>query len=170
MDIRFCAERLRIGEAAIRSLVSDVSSDQATWKPEPTSWSIVEVVNHLWFEEREDFRLRLDLLLHHPGKEWPGIDPVGTVTQQKFNDRELGESMERLSSERRQSLSWLAQLEDADWSIAYQHPQLGPIRAGDLLASWVDHDFLHVRQLARLHHEWVGRHASPYSTGYAGGW
>ena len=31
----------------IRALAEGVSSDQARWKPDPDSWSILEVVNHL---------------------------------------------------------------------------------------------------------------------------
>jgi hypothetical protein len=43
---------------SIMQLVSRVSDEQARWKPEADSWSILEVVNHLYDEEREDFRTR----------------------------------------------------------------------------------------------------------------
>jgi hypothetical protein len=40
--------------------------------------------------------------------------------------------------------------------------------AGDLLASWVAHDLLHVRQIARLRYEYVRKLAAPYGVDYAG--
>ena len=47
---------------------------------------------------------------------------------------------------------------------------MGPLHAGDVLASWVAHDLLHIRQLARLHSQRVGELAAPVSIGYAGDW
>ena len=61
--------------AAIRELAKALSPEQARWRPAPGQWSVLEVLNHLCDEEREDFRQRLDLLLHHPGEPWPPVDP-----------------------------------------------------------------------------------------------
>ena len=45
-----------------------------------------------------------------------------------------------------------------------------PASAGDLLASWLAHDLLHVRQLARLHWQYLTAAAKPFQTDYAGPW
>ena len=50
--------------AAIRSLAQGISDEQARWKPDPDSWSLLEVINHLYDEERQDFRVRLEIILH----------------------------------------------------------------------------------------------------------
>ena len=42
------------------------------------------------------------------------------------------------------------------------------LRAGDLLASWLAHDLIHIRQITRLHYRWLERLAAPYQLGYAG--
>ncbi|MCB0058173.1 MAG: DinB family protein, partial [Caldilineaceae bacterium] len=55
----------------IAALVAGVPDEQARWKPDAESWSILEVVNHLLDEEREDFRVRIDYTLHRPGEKWP---------------------------------------------------------------------------------------------------
>ena len=52
----------------------------------------------------------------------------------------------------------------------HTHPIFGGLSAGDLLASWVAHDFLHLRQLARLQFQYASLLAEPYSTRYAGEW
>ena len=43
------------------------------------------------------------------------------------------------------------------------------LRAGDLLVSWVDHDWAHLRQMIGLLHAWLEDETAPYSTMYGGG-
>jgi hypothetical protein len=46
----------------------------------------------------------------------------------------------------------------------------GTIRGGDMLAAWVAHDQLHMRQLVELHRAYAGQMAAPYVLDYAGNW
>lgn len=155
----------------IRALVEGVSNEQARWKPDAESWSILEVVNHLADEEREDFRTRLDTILHHAGQQPPPIDPQGWVTSRGYNQRDLKESLDRFPAERQQSLAWLRGLEAPDWTITVLGPGGGwVIRGGDMAAAWVAHDLLHLRQLVELHWAWTQRAVAPYVTQYAGEW
>jgi len=48
----------------IRSLLGGVNEDEARIKPNSESWSILELLNHLYDEEREDFREHLDFILN----------------------------------------------------------------------------------------------------------
>jgi hypothetical protein len=162
-------ERLRAHAQVFSALVAGVGPEQARWKPDPAQWSILEVVNHLADEEVEDFRARLDAALHHPGA-WPPIDPQGWPVSRRYNERELGESLERFLAARSESLSWLEGLVDPDWGLAYEHPSIGPISAGDLLTSWVAHDHIHIRQINRLHRDWLVASLSDRSPRYAGRW
>ena len=155
--------------AAIEALCTDPGLEPH-WKPNPERWSTVEILGHLADEEREDFRLRLDLTLHHPEKEWPPIDPEGWVTARKYSQKDPQRVLEDFLSERRRSIAWLDTLESPDGSIARSHPHAGSLSAGDLLASWVNHDLLHLRQIVRLQHEWVEATSKPYRTRYAGEW
>jgi hypothetical protein len=173
LTIKDAAVRLGRNAGAFGALVLGVSEEQARWKPEPGQWSVLEVVNHLADEEAEDFRRRLELTLLRPGEPWPGIDPQGWVVSRGYNERELPASLRRFLDERERSIAWLAGLpEDADLARAYEHPSLGQIRAGDLLASWVAHDLIHIRQLTRLHYRWLERVAGgatpPQRLDYAG--
>jgi len=162
--------RLAAGRELVPALVAGVGPEQATWRPAPGKWSVLEVVNHLHDEERDDFRRRLDLTLHHPGQEWPPIDPEGWCVERRYNERELGESLARWQAERDASLAWLHGLADPDWSKVHRHPRIGDLRAGDILLSWATHDILHARQLLKLHHAWIGSGGEPYSGTYAGPW
>jgi hypothetical protein len=44
------------------------------------------------------------------------------------------------------------------------------MRAGDLAASWLAHDFIHIRQINRLHYEYLTAIKGEFSTDYAGKW
>jgi hypothetical protein len=170
MDLPALIGRLSASAASIEALVTALPEEVARWKPVPERWSVLEVINHLADEEVEDFRMRVDLTLHHPERDWPPIDPEGWVAARAYQQRDPSESLARWREERRRSLEWLAGLSAPEWERAHAHPALGSLRAGDVLASWVAHDLLHLRQLLRLHFEWLARHAEPFSTRYAGPW
>ncbi len=153
----------------IRNLLLDVSPEQARWKPAPDVWSILEVINHLYDEEREDFRAHLDDFLNHPDRPWRSIDPAGWVTARRYNERELQTSVDNFLQARAESLAWLVSLESPDWEATYEAP-FGTIRAGDMFASWVAHDLLHMRQLVELLWAYTMRQLRPYDTRYAGVW
>jgi hypothetical protein len=170
MNLDHLIERLSTNRQVFEGLVYRVAPEQARWKPSPEKWSILEVINHLHDEEREDFRQRLDLVLTNPEQTWPRIDPPTWVTTRQYNERDLDISFNNLLAEREKSLSWLMQLKAPSWQNRYEHPDGRTITAGDLVASWVAHDYLHVRQLARLHWQYLGVIADPYQTDYGGPW
>ena len=169
MEPKILIEQLEINSRRIQAMVEGVSDEQAHWKPDAASWSILEVVNHLYDEERQDFRVRLDIILHRPGEAWPPIDPQGWVTERQYNQRNFEQSIENFLSERRDSLKWLKDLRGEDFTTSVPTPW-GSITAGDMFASWITHDSLHMRQLVELIHAWIVRISEPYSGDYAGEW
>jgi hypothetical protein len=157
------------GADLIRQLVAGQTPDDARFKPGADSWSVLEVVCHLYDEEREDFRQMLDIILHRPGDAWPRNDPVGWVTARRYNERDLEEMLERFLTERRQSLDWLRSLTSPRWEAEYLTPYR-VITAGDMLSSWVAHDHLHMRQLVELRRHRVLQLTQPCDVRYAGEW
>lgn len=154
---------------AIRALVHGVPDEQARWKPGPDDWSILEVIHHLYDEEIEDFRAHLDHILHHADQPWPRIDPGGWVKERRYNEQDPAAVLTRFLAARQESLAWLAGLEAPDWNAAFAMPW-GSLTAGDMLASWVAHDLLHLRQLVELDYAWMQHTAAPFSVEYAGEW
>lgn len=153
----------------IRRLVMGVSDAQARWKPDEISWSMLEVINHLYDEERADFRVRLNYILHMPDQDPPQIDPQAWVAERAYNERELTSSLTLFLQERENSLTWLRELDSPDWEATYTAPW-GSIRAGDMFAAWVAHDLLHMRQLVELQYAWTKQQLAPYNVDYAGEW
>lgn len=153
----------------IHSLTAGVSEVQARWRPDPDSWSILEVINHLNDEEREDFRVRLDYILNQPGEVPPEINPQGWITSRSYNQRDLSESILNFLAERDKSLQWLHELGSFNWEAKSELP-FGTFRAGDMFAAWAAHDMLHLRQLVELHYAYTAQALKPYKVGYAGEW
>ena len=66
IDFELGITRLMRQAQDIRQMVLGISAEQARWKPDSETWSILEVVNHLYDEEREDFRVRLPVPINLP--------------------------------------------------------------------------------------------------------
>jgi hypothetical protein len=169
MDFDYCLRQLSANAAAIQHLVAGVDDQQAMWKPDTESWSILEAINHLADEEREDFRARLRFVLANVPGDPPAIDPINAVKERRYNERNLGASLVDFLAERENSLIWLRDLKEPNWDSTYT-ASWGSIRSGDLLAAWVAHDLLHLRQLVELKWAYGLKQYTPYKPDYAGDW
>lgn len=169
MDVVYLKRQLAINRDRIAALARGVSEDQARWKRNEESWSILEVISHLADEEEFDFPVRLKIILEGGEKPWPEIDPAGWVAERAYNQGNLYESLNRYVNLRNEWLVWLDELEDPDWDAVYEAP-FGTITAGDMFTSWVTHDLLHLRQIVELHHFYLEEQAKPYQMDYAGEW
>jgi hypothetical protein len=169
MDFEHLLSKMADNTRTIRVLTQGVSSEQARWKPTADSWSILEVINHLVDEEREDFRAHLDAILHHPHRAWIPIDPQGWVSGRQYNERELGQSVDNFLLARQESFAWLRELDAPDWTASRAAPW-GSISAGDMFASWIAHDLLHMRQLVELRWACTVHLLEPFKVDYAGTW
>ena len=169
MDFKTLYRELQNSTEMIRALLLGISQDEAQIKPNADSWSILEVICHLYDEEREDFREHLDLILHRRDEEWHPIDPQGWILERKYNEQPFQDMLEKFFSERKHSMDWLAGLADSDWETTYTS-QHGSMSAGEMLSSWVAHDNLHIRQLVELRRARIETITQPYKIDYAGDW
>jgi hypothetical protein len=153
----------------IRSLLAGITEEDARAKPTTDSWSILELVCHLYDEERYDFRTRLGIILSQKNEKWPPIDPQTWVTQRRYNEQSFRDVRDKFFGERSNSLDWLKGLEKADWTSLYTG-DFTKMSAGDMLVSWVAHDNLAVRQLVELRRSRFERISKPFDITYAGPW
>lgn len=169
MNYASLVTQMEVQAHAISALTGSLAPDDARWKPDAESWSVVEVINHLYDEERRDFRVRLDIILHHPQEPFPQINPQGWVVHEKYNEREMATSLNNFLDERANSLKWLSGLGSPDWEATVTN-QFGTMTAGEMFSAWVAHDVLHLRQLVELRYALVKKHAAPFDIQYAGEW
>jgi DinB superfamily len=169
MDFKTLYQELINSTETIRALIKDIGQEQAQVKPDAESWSILEVICHLYDEEREDFREHLDFILHRQNEEYHVIDPQGWIKERKYNEQDFLEMQKKLFDERRNSLEWLKEISNSDWDITYTS-EYGSVSAGEMFACWVAHDNLHIRQLVELRRARIETITKPYPIEYAGEW
>ncbi|MCA1637338.1 MAG: DinB family protein [Acidobacteria bacterium] len=153
----------------IESLVSGLCDEQINWKSAPEQWSISHIVYHLWRTEEKDFRSRLEKTLRDPQEEWTPLSPQEMRLEQIGDDNNLEKYLQNFLDEREKSIAWLKTLESPNLENTHQHQQM-KLSAGDLLASWLSHDFLHIKQIARVHYDYINQISQPFKTDYAGKW
>jgi hypothetical protein len=122
--------------------------DETAWRarPAPDRWSPLEIICHLRDEEVEDFGARLRVIVEG-GTAFAPIDPEGWVHARRYNDEDPRQALAALEARRRQTLTLLGHIdpEKLDRALAS-----GPVKMSglDILAAWVAHDLLHLRQLS----------------------
>jgi hypothetical protein len=170
IDIAELIRRFSSNAQAIQALVTGISDEQAAWKPSPDAWCMKEVMEHVYNEERIDFRKHLREMFSSPPLAWDGI------REEYVRVESCRQALDRFLVEREASIAWLKALDHPDWEVSLQ-AAFGPggeevleFRAGDVLVSWVAHDYLHIRQMNELLFAWNERQGAPYSVRYAGGW
>ncbi|MBS1914309.1 MAG: DinB family protein [Bacteroidetes bacterium] len=169
IDLHEFEAKFRENMQAITTLVGGLTEEQMRWQPAEGKWSLLMVLCHLADEERDDFRIRLDLTLHHPDTVWPPTDPEAWVRERGYSERAPAAALADFLAEREISLAWIAGLAGPNWNSVYHHPRRD-ITAGDLMASWLAHDYLHLRQIVKLLYDFSVQKTQPYDTGYAGAW
>jgi hypothetical protein len=170
MSAQALVERLERFPPVLLALCGPLTPQAARWRPRPGAWSALEVLGHIEEEERRDFRPRIESTLRDPREPWAPIDPQAWVREHAYQERDQALVLREFAQERAHSVQWLRSLDAPDWDAAHDHPSLGRLRAGDLLAAWTAHDALHLRQLTRLLYEGVVVDADPYTCSYAGPW
>ncbi len=155
--------------SVFHQLLTGVPADVYKWRPSPDKWCLLEIVSHLYDEEREDFRARVKSVLENPGESLKPIDPVGWVQSRHYMEQDYEDRLAEFLNERESSVEWLSSLRDPVWQNAYQHPTFGEMTADMLLANWLAHDYLHIRQIVRTKRLYL-QFTAEQNLDYAGSW
>lgn len=150
-------------------LLNGISEDEYLWKWQKDKWCLLEIVCHLYDEERDDFRARTKSVLTDPLKPLPPFDPIACVTERKYIKQNYYQMLNKFLMERNDSVEWLESLQNPSWRNAYNHPKAGPVSASFLLNNWLAHDYLHIRQIIKLRYLY-SQGISGESLDYAGEW
>ena len=163
------AQDLARNAEVFKSLFTGLSVEEYTWKPEENKWCLLEIICHLYDEEREDFRARAKHTLETPDDQMPSIDPEGWVKSRAYIDKDFNDILERFLAERETSIAWLKGLENPNWENTYQHEKFGALSAKMFVTNWVAHDYLHIRQILKLKYGYL-KETTGEKLLYAGPW
>ena len=87
--------KLEANASTFKSLLENTSDEQAHWKSSPDKWSLLEIVNHLYDEEREDYRQRIMSIFEDPKKKREPIAPAEWIREREYAKRETNASLNK---------------------------------------------------------------------------
>jgi len=169
MNERQIIKELIRNRQVFEALLSGTTDEALMWKPALNKWSLLEIVCHLFDEEREDFRARVKHCLETPTLPLHPIDPVGWVTSRNYIEQDFDDKLASFLREREVSIAWLTSLQNPSWENSHDDPKLGKMSASKFLSNWLAHDHIHIRQINRVKYEYLNEFTEE-SLNYAGDW
>jgi len=169
MNLKFCIDQLIQNKEIFYILFSDVDSDFRVWKQNSEKWSLLEILCHLYDEEREDFRQRFQHILESPENDPPAINPQAWVLERNYLIQDFEHKLESFMHERDHSIAYLQSLDNIPWENTHDHQHFGPITAKHYLYNWLAHDYLHIKQITKLKYDYLVSKSDQDMT-YAGEW
>ena len=153
--------------SAMLNLFQGADADTLRLREAEGKWSPLEILAHLRDEETIDFRARAQAAV--AGRELElNVDPEAWVTERRYNEMDPGAVYMDWAEERVASCQWLETLQPEDLERAVTHPKIGELRAGDFIAAWRMHDWLHLGQFARAMAAATARKLDGWKVEYAG--
>lgn len=143
-----CLDLLEATPAILRGLMSELSEDDARWKPAPDRFSIAEVLAHLSHSEGRCYRARLDRFL---AEELPVLEPDDAqMYLDLYKNADPEEAFGHFEDQRESNLELLRGLAAEAGSRKAMHRAVGEITLSQMLHEWALHDLGHIRQVAEL--------------------
>ena len=85
MNLNYITSQLERNNLVYREVFENIPEELIRWRQQPGKWNLLEIVCHLYDEERDDFRHRLKHVLETPSQPFQAIDPVVWVTSRNYS-------------------------------------------------------------------------------------
>ncbi len=143
-----CLALLEATPEILRGLMSEISDEDARWKPAPDRFSIAEVLAHLSHSEGHCYRARVDRFLT---EEMPELEPDDAQMHlELYKNGDPEENLGHFEDQRETNIEMLRGLPAEVGSRKAKHRAAGEITLSQMLHEWALHDLGHVRQIAEL--------------------
>lgn len=143
-----CLHLLEATPAILRGLMSEISDEDARWKPAPDRFSIAEVLAHLSHSEGHCYLARVDRFL---AEEMPELEPDDAQMHlELYKNGDPEEDFGHFEDQREANIALLRGLPAEAGSRKAMHRAAGEITLSQMLHEWALHDLGHVRQIAEL--------------------
>ena len=154
----------------LKSLVSNLSDEQANFLPEDEKWTVAKIVEHISMVENGMMRICAKLLREAQAKGETSDGKANITTdflqklsgarEQKFQSPEIAhptgnqtiaESLAKIEENRKTLEEMRPLFESVGCADAkFPHPAFGPLNANEWLALLGGHEMRHAQQIARL--------------------
>ena len=143
-----CLDLLEATPAILRGLMSEISDEDARWKPAADRFSIAEVLAHLSHSESHCYRARVDRFL---AEDMPELEPDDAQMHlELYKNGDPEEDFAHFEDQRETNIELLRGLPAEAGSRKAMHLAAGEITLSQMLHEWALHDLGHVRQIAEL--------------------
>jgi len=143
-----CLDLLAATPAILRGLMTEISEQDARWKPADDRFSIAEALSHLSHSEGHCYRARLDRFL---AEEMPVFEPDDAQMHlELYKNADPEDALGRFEDQRGANLELLRGLPGEAGERKATHKAAGEITLSQMLHEWALHDIGHVRQIAEL--------------------
>jgi hypothetical protein len=143
-----CLGLLEATPKIIRGLMTELTEEDARWKPAPDRFSVAEVLAHLSHSEGQCYRLRLDRFL---AETRPTFEPDDAqMYLDLYRDADPEEAFDQFEEQRKNNVEFLRNLPAGAGDRLAFHQEYGEITLSQMLNEWALHDLAHIRQIAEL--------------------
>ena len=143
-----CLDLLEATPSILRGLMTEISDEDARWKPAPDRFSIAEVLAHLSHSEGHCYRTRVDRFLSEDKPTFAPDDAQMYLELYQGGDPE--EDFAHFEEQRDTNVEFLRGLPADAGARMAMHAEAGEISLSQMLHEWAMHDLGHVRQIAEL--------------------
>jgi len=137
--------------STLSAMLSGLPADWILGDEGADTWSPYVIVGHLNHGERTDWIPRARIILaQDKNRRFTPFDRFAQFEESK--GKSLADLLTEFADLRRENLGILKgwDLDDDQLALDGQHPELGTVTLGQLLATWVGHDLGHIAQAARV--------------------
>jgi hypothetical protein len=142
-------EQYRAGYAEVMESLKDFPAGSLTAHPLPGKWSAAEIVHHLADSETTS-ALRLRRLLVEENPVIQGYDQDQFAVRLKYNERELGPSLDAFRAARETTAQLFPLMTEEDWTREGTHTESGLYTPETWLEIYAAHAHNHAAQIRRL--------------------
>lgn len=127
------------------------------------TWNAHEVVEHLIEGEKVNWIPRLEHILHQ-GKEKPFLPFDREAHLNIESKKTIEESLLEFKNLRLQNITKLKNILKRPEQLDRKgvHPELGEVKASELISTWITHDLTHLSQIVRLFAERYRHDVGPW--------
>ncbi|MGE5156185.1 MAG: DinB family protein [Betaproteobacteria bacterium] len=111
---------LRATPPVLNQLTAHLNPAQASWRPHPDMWAIVEIVAHM-ADVDERALSRVHRILHEQHPVLPAFDQEALARERRYLEMDLPTQLRRYEASRRSHIELLLSLDPGDWTRTGHH-------------------------------------------------
>ncbi|MFN2604368.1 MAG: DinB family protein [Gemmatimonadaceae bacterium] len=143
-----CLELLEATPGILRGVMTELTEEDARWKPAPDRFSVAEVLAHLSHSESHCYRMRLDRFMAETRPEFEPDD--AQMYLDLYRDADAENAFGQFEEQRKNNVDFLRSLPVGAGNRLALHKEYGEIKLSQMLNEWALHDLAHIRQIAEL--------------------